>query len=529
MANGAAPPAREYTEYSRATRLVIMIALMLGAIMQVIDTSIVNVAIPQMMGNLGATLDQIGWVSTGYLIAMVIVLPLTGWLSALFGRKRYLAYSMISFTIASVLCGISRTLGQLVLFRIFQGIGGAALISTAQATMMEIFPPQQLGMVQAIYGIGIMVGPTIGPTLGGWLTDNYSWPWIFFINLPIGTLAAILTFLFVHDSEHKRANVGVDLTGIMLLAIGLGSLQVVLEKGNREDWFASPFIVWMSVAAVMGIVGFVLWELRTPHPAVNLRVLRDRGFSAGAIFAVVLGFGLFGGIFILPVFLQQLQHFTALQTGMMMLPGAISTAIVMPFAGKLVSHFPARNLVALGAIAFVVSSFLLSKLTMDTGYSQMFWPLVLRGAAMGFLFVPLTLATLIGLKGKDLADGTGLFNLARTVGGSAGIAVLSTLLDRRMAFHRAILVEHVNLYNPATIIRLRTLEAGFLAKGSSLPVARQQALAIVDRIVQGQAAVLSYADVFYLIAIFFVCALPLLLLFKKGRSIPSGRPGPVAE
>jgi DHA2 family multidrug resistance protein len=365
--------------------------------------------------------------------------------------------------------------------------------------------------------------------LGGWLTDNYSWPWIFFINLPIGTLAAILTFLFVHDSKYKRVNKGVDLTGIMLLAIGLGSLQVVLEKGNRDDWFASPFIAWMSVAAVIGIVGFVLWELHTPNPAVNLRVLRNRGFSAGVLFATVLGFGLFGGIFILPVFLQQLQHFTALQTGMMMLPGAMATAVVMPFAGKLVSHYPARNLVAFGAISFIISSLLLSRLTMDTGYSQMYWPLVLRGAAMGFLFVPLTLATLIGLKGRDLADGTGLFNLARTIGGSAGIAFLSTLLDRRMAFHRAILVEHVNLYSPATIMRLRSLEAGFLAKGSSPPVARQQALAVVDRIVQGQAAVLSYGDAFYLIAIFFVCALPLLLLFQKGKSIPSARPGSPAE
>ena len=278
---------------------------MLGTLLQVIDSSIVNVSIPQMMGNLGVTLDQIGWVSTAYIMANVIVLPLTGWLSSTFGRKRYLATSIVIFTVSSFFCGTSRTLNALIFFRIIQGVEEPRWPSTAQATLMEIFPPQQLGMVQAIFGVGIMAGPTVGPTLGGWITDNYSWPWIFFINLPVGIVATILVILFLHDSKHKRASAGVDFTGIGLLAMGLGAMQVVLEKGNREDWFDSSMITTLAFVSAIALVAFVLWELHTTHPAVNLRILKNRGFAAGTIFATVQGFGLFGGTFVIPVFLQE--------------------------------------------------------------------------------------------------------------------------------------------------------------------------------------------------------------------------------
>lgn len=524
-----AEPIDEFKEYSGATRWIILLALMIGALMQVIDTSIVNVAIPQMMGNLGATLEQIGWVSTGYIISCVIVLPLTGWLSSTFGRKRYLTTSIAIFTAASFLCGASRSLHSLVFFRILQGMGGAALISTAQATMMEIFPPYQLGVVQAIYGLGIMVGPTIGPTLGGWITDNYSWPWIFFINIPIGIVAAILTYMFVHDSKYGKTHKGgIDLIGIGFLAIGLGCLQTVLEKGNNEGWFESSLIIWLSICAVFGLVMFVIWELRTPYPAVNLRVLKNRGFAAGTLFATAVGFGLFGGIFIIPVFLQQLRHYTAEQCGWIVFPGAVATAIVMPLIGKIVSKFPARNLVAIGAIGFIISSFAMRTINMDTGPEHLFWPLVLRGASMGFLFVPLTLATLLGLKGKDMADGTGLFNLSRQVGGSAGIAFLSTLVDHRTSFHRAAIVEHISIYSAATTERLNLLVGGLMAKGFPLPVAKQQALTIIDRTVQGQAAVMAFEDAFIVVGVLFILILPLLLLFKAGKPSMMQKP-PIGE
>ena len=507
----------EYTQYSAATRIVILIALMLGVILEVLDTSIVNVAIPDIMGNLGATLDQVSWVSTGYIIANVIILPLTGWLSAHFGRKRYLGYSMIIFTVASLFCGMSRSLNMLVMFRILQGAGGAALLSTAQATLMEIFPPNQLGMIQGIFGIGVMVGPTVGPTLGGWLTDNYSWPWIFFINLPIGIVATVMTFLFVHDSKIQKKHASVDFVGIILLAIGVGSLQAILEKGNREEWFQSNLICWLSVAMVIGIVSFIIWELRTPHPAVNLRILKNRGFAAGTIFGVVLGFGLYGGIFILPIYLQQLRHYSAAQTGWILFPGGIATACVVPFVGKLINRVNPRNLVAVGTIGFIASMVVLHGITLDTGKENLLWPLILRGASMGFLFLPLTMATLLGLQAREVPAGTGLYNLARQLGGSAGIAFLSTMIDHREAFHRISLIERINVYNPAALQRLSALQSMFVSKGYALNVAKQQALSVINMSVNGQAAILAFEEVFMVIAIVFACALPLLLLFKKVR------------
>jgi len=518
----------EYREYTNAERWIIVVALMLGSIMMIVDTSIVNVAIPTMMGTLGATLTQISWVSTGYIIAAVIMLPLTGWFSARFGRKRFLTYSIIIFTAASFLCGISHGLNELVFFRILQGIGGAALMSTAQATLMEIFPPQQLGMVQAIFGVGMMAGPAIGPTLGGWITTNYNWPWIFFINLPIGIAAAILTYLFIHDSHlQKRRDGGVDFFGIGLLAIGLGCLQTMLEKGNSEGWFDSNFICVLTFFALTGLTAFVFWELHTPHPAVNLRVLRHRSFTAGTLYASILGMGLFGGIFVLPVFLQNLRHYTAMQSGIMMLPAAIATAIIMPVVGKLTGRFSSRNLVAIGSIGFILSTLMLTTLTMDTGYSQLFLPLVLRGMAMALLFVPLTLATLVGLQGQEIADGTGLFNLARQLGGSIGIAVLTTFVDHRTTFHHAILSERISLYNPVALQRLQALQGFFMSKGAPLATARAQALTAIDGIVRGQAAVMAFIDVFILVSAIFIIAMPLIFFLRKG--VPGGRPHVAAE
>ncbi|MCC6442828.1 MAG: DHA2 family efflux MFS transporter permease subunit [Armatimonadetes bacterium] len=516
----------EHEDYTGIIRWIVTAAVLLGVILEILDVSIVNVAIPSMMGNLGATVDQVSWVSTGYIIANVIVLPLTGWLSAHFGRRRYLAGSMILFTAASFLCGTSRSLNELVLFRILQGAGGAALLSTAQATLFEIFPPRQIGMVQALFGIGVTAAPTLGPTLGGWVTDNYSWPWIFFINIPIGTFAAALTLLFLKDSKyHQGGPRRVDALGILLLAVGLGSLQTVLEKGRSEDWFESSFIVILSILAAVGLALFAWWEMRTPEPAVNLRVLKNRGFAAGVLFAVVLGFGLYGGIFILPIYLQQLRGYSAMQTGMILLPGGIATGMMMPMMGRLVYKVPPRNLVALGSLGFAGSMLMLRNITMDTGPEHLLIPLLLRGAALGFLFMPLNLATLISLPPKDIAYGTGLFNLARQLGGSAGIAFLSTFLDHRIDFHRASLAEYISLYDPATLERLRTLSAGLIAKGFPLAMARQQSLAILSRIVQGQASILAFEDCFRMIGVAFLLAIPLLLLFKKG--IPAamrGRP-----
>jgi DHA2 family multidrug resistance protein len=511
----------EFSEYSGTLRWIILVAVMLGTIMQVIDTSIVNVAIPTMMGNLGVTLDEIGWVSTGYIIANVIILPLTGWFSSTFGRRKYLTTSMVIFTASSFFCGTSHTLAQLIFFRVLQGAGGAALLSTAQATLLEIFPPWQQGMVQSIFGIGVMVGPTVGPTLGGWITDNYSWPWIFFINIPIGITASLLTFFFMHDSRHQSApEGGVDVTGIGFLAVGLGCMQVVLEEGNTDDWFQSNFIIWMTVLSALGLVAFILWELHTKYPAVNLRVLKHRELAAGTIFGALTGFGLYGGIFILPVFLQDILGYTAQQTGLIMFPGAMATAFMMPIIGRLIGRFNPRNLAAIGVVGFIASMGLLHQISINTGPDQMYWALILRGASMGFLWLPITLATLSGLRGKDIAEGAGLYNLSRQLGGSTGIAFLSTFLDNRTSYHRAMLVENVTVYSQATMQRLKLLEGAMIAGGSSFHAAQMQALALIDQSVQVQATILAFEDAFLVVGIAFLFALPLLLLF---RTRPMGK------
>lgn len=495
-----------------------MVALMLGVVLEILDVSIVNVAIPDMMGNLGATLDEINWVATGYIVANVIVLPLTGFLSARFGRRRYLAASIILFTVASIFCGLSTSLAQIITFRIIQGAGGAALLSTAQATLFEIFPPNQISMVQAIFGIGVMVGPTVGPTLGGWITDNYTWRWVFFINVPLGIAAAILTLTFLKESRFRETRRRrVDYTGILFLAIGIGSMQIVLDRGNREDWYQSDFIAWFTVFAVVGLIAFVIWELRVDDPAVNLRILRYRDFTAGCLFGIVLGFGLYGVIFILPVFLQSWLGYSATESGWIIFPGGMATALTLPLTGKLGNITAPRNMIAVGTLGFIVSMWMLHNVSLDTGPDQLFWPLVLRGSALGFLFLPLTLAALTSLVGKDIGAGTGLFNLFRQLGGSMGIAFLSTFLDHRTAVHRSILVEQINPFNPVAMQRLRDLQQMLIAKGASPVVAKQQALAMLDKSVEAQATVLSYSDAFLLVAVVFACALPLLFLFKKGK------------
>lgn len=507
----------DYSIYPGVIRWIILVAVMLGTIMQVLDTSIVNVAIPYMMGNLGATIDEINWVSTAYMISNVILLPLTGWLSMRFGRRRYLAYSIILFTTASFCCGMSTSLNQLILFRIIQGAGGAALISTAQATLIEIFPPQQLGMVQGVYAIGVITAPTIGPTLGGWITDNYSWPWIFFVNIPIGIIAATLTLIFLKDSIYQTNRRGkVDFLGIVFLAIGLSCMQVVLEKGERDDWFQSNFIVTLTVISVVALVTFIYWELHIKDPAVNLRILKNRNFSAGVTFAVIYGFALYGGIFVLPIFLQNIRQYTAEQTGLIFLPGGLASMFVQPIAARLVSRVSTRRLVAIGVGAFAGSMYLMHFLTNLTGPENFYWPLVLRGVATGFMFIPLTLATLTGLKGKDLSYGTGLYNLMRYVGGSIGIAWLSTMVDNRISYHRSHLVNYANYFNPAFQHRMSILTHIFITKGAALNVARMQALGMIDGTIQTQASVLAFGDTLLFIARILLFSLPLLLIFQHG-------------
>lgn len=512
-AAGVARPADDPYKH----KYLIAIAVALASVLELIDTSIVNVAIPDMMGNLGATIDEIAWVSTGYIIANVIVIPMSGWLSAYFGRKRYLTGSILLFVLASFLCGTSRSLVELVLWRVMQGVGGGALLSTAQATLFEAFPPEEVGIGQAIFGVGVMVGPTIGPTLGGWIIDNYQWPWIFFINVPLGILAAIMVMAYVRDAAHQERSRTVDFLGIALLTLCIGSLQWMLERGERNDWFESRFIVALLVVSVTSGILLIWRELTVDEPVIDFRVLRSRQLTAGVGFAALLGLALYGSVFVLPVFLQSLHGMTAWQTGKIILPGALASAVTMAVVGKNANRLDARLTVVAGSLLFLLSMYMLSQLTIDAGAHDLFWPLVWRGVGLGLIFVPLTNATMAELRTKDLAQGTGMFNLTRQLGGSLGIAVMATLLTRFTAQQRSLLTEHVVVGDPTVQGRLDLIAHGLMAKGMTALAARHQALAILDRQIGAQASVLAFSKIYLLSGILLVAALPLMLLFRTGK------------
>ena len=499
-------------------KYLIAIAVSLAAMLELIDTSIVNVAIPHMMGNLGATLDEISWVSTGYIIANVIVIPLSCWLSGFFGRKRYLTGSIMLFVAASFMCGAATSLGGLIFWRVVQGLGGGALLSTAQSTLFEAFPPKEVGVGQAVFGVSVMVGPTIGPTLGGYIVDNLSWPWIFYINVPLGFLAAFMVYSYVRDSEHQERSTTIDGTGIALLAICVGSLQWMLERGERFDWFDSRFVTILGLTSLISFILLIWRELSIREPVINMRVLSNRQLAAGVAMGAFLGVALYGSVFVLPVFLQSLHGFTANQTGMVILPGAIASAVTMAVVGRNSARLDARVTVPLGASLFMFSMWKLSLLSYDAGAGDLFWPLVSRGVGLGLIFVPLTGATMAELKPSELAEGTGMFNLTRQLGGSLGIAISATLLGRFTAQSRALLAEHIVNGDPATLARVEMLTRGLTSRGVNALVAKQQALAVLDRQLQGQASVLAFSKLYLLSGITLMVSLPLLLLFRSGKS-----------
>lgn len=496
-------------------KYIIAFAVVLAALMQVIDSSIVNVALPDMMGNLGASLDEIAWVSTGYILASVIVIPLTGFLGDLFGRKRYFVGSIIVFTAASFFCGASHSLGMLIFWRVVQGVGGGALMTVSQAVLFESFPTEEAGMAMALFGLGVMVGPTIGPTLGGWLTDNYGWPWIFFINIPIGIVAAVMIAGYVRDPAHQKRPHRIDYMGIALLIASVSAVQYVLEHGERDDWFASGFITTLVVIGVVGGALLIWRELTTEHPAIDVRVLRHRQMWVGTVLGVVMGIGLYAMSFTLPVFLQANLRMTAEQTGIVLLPGAIATALSMLVAGRLSNRVDARLLITIGVLIFATAAWQLSRMTGQSGAPDFFWPLINRGVGLGLMFVPLTTITLAELDPRELAQGTGLYNFFRQLGGSFGIAGISTLLIRFTAENRANLVAHVTASDPATVSRLQMLAHGLMARGTDFWSAQRQALAVVDQQLMGQASVIAYSRVYVISALIILLLIPLLLLVRK--------------
>ncbi len=502
-------------------RVIITLTAIICTLLEIIDTTIVNVALNDMRGNLGATLTEVAWVITAYAIGNVIIIPMTSWLSTQFGRRNYFAASIMIFTVCSFLCGNANGIWELVLFRLFQGMGGGALLATSQTIITEAYPPEKRNMAQAIYGLGVIVGPTLGPPLGGFIVENYSWPYIFYINIPIGVIATLLTLQFVRNPNYgkKSAVADIDWLGIFLLALSVGSLQYVLEKGQDDDWFSDAYIVVLTCTAFLGGFFFIWRQLTFRNPIVNLRVLKNGNLRVGTILTFLLGFGLYGSTFIIPVYTQSTLGWTAFQSGMLMVPAALTTAFLMPIVGMILSKgVPQQFLVSLGMLIFAVFCFWgYNILTNNTPRDSFTWMLVARGVGLPLLFIPITSLSLSTLKGQEIGQGVAFTGMMRQVGGSFGVALITTFMARQNMLHRSNLVTNLDTNNPAVMNRVTAIQHGFMAKGMTPNVALQSAYRSLDYSITGQANVLSYMDVFYWLGIIFLLAIPFVLFVKSSK------------
>jgi MFS transporter, DHA2 family, multidrug resistance protein len=496
----------------------ITLTTMLGLIMAIVDTSIVNVALNDMAGTLGASIDEIGWVATGYILANVIVMPLNGWLTARFGRRNFYAACIIIFTVSSFLCGTATSVWQLVFYRVIQGFGGGALQPTAQAILFESYPPEKRAGAMAIFGLGAMVGPAIGPTLGGYIVDNYSWPLIFYINLPIGIAAFFMTLAFIKDQTYvKRSTSPVDWVGLGLLTAGVSSLQFVLERGQREDWFTSQTIIIGTAVAVIAIITFVIRELRDPQPLVDLSVFKSRSFTAGNIIGIVTGFGLYGTALVIPLYFQSVLGFTAMGTGIALLPGAIATAVSMPIAGRLTKWIDGRTSIGFGLVLFAIGCWMFGGLNQNASLSDTILPRSIQGFALGFMFVPLTTATLSGISRAKMSGATGVYTLVRQLGGSLGIAILQLVETRRQDSAYATLASGVTMANQ----NVANLLHGAANQGALLSTIFSSAMLNAETI--------AYNDVFRLCAVVFILSVPTIFLLRGGKSGGGEKPAAIVE
>ncbi|MDA8168985.1 MAG: DHA2 family efflux MFS transporter permease subunit [Nitrospiraceae bacterium] len=495
---------------------LIAVTVMAGTIMSALDTSIVNVALPYMKGNLGASVEEITWVATGYILSNVIIMPIIGMLSARFGRKRLYTASVALFTASSMLCGLSWSLSSLVFFRILQGAGGGALIPLAQAILREAFPPEEQGLAMGVYGFGVVLGPAFGPTIGGWLTDNYSWPWIFYINVPIGILNLVLISRFLHDPPYlKREKGKVDFPGLFFLVAGLGALQLLLEKGDQKDWFESSFIVYLAVISLAGLAFFIWRELTAGQPAVDLRILKNVPFTSGTSLGGVMGLGLYGSLFVLPLFLQQMLGYPALDSGLVLMPRSLAMAFAMPVSGRLYNRLGPRVLIGAGLIISAFSFWELSRMSLDVGFRDLFLPQFLQGTGFGMIFVALSTVALATVERQRMTAATGLYNVVRQVFGSIGIAIAATQLTRGDNIYRAALVKNLTPFSTVASYRAGVLAGAMAARGADPVTARHKALGIIDMELGRQAGMLSFDRVFYLIAVLFVLSVPLVFLLKE--------------
>ena len=498
---------------------IIAVAVMLSTFMEVLDTTVVNVSLPHIAGSLSATVDEATWTLTSYLVSNAIILPLTGWLSNFFGRKRMLMLSVTGFTVASFLCGLAPSLPFLIVCRVIQGACGGGLQPISQAVLLESFPPEDRGKAMGFWGLGIVVAPLLGPVLGGWLTDSYSWRWVFYINVPIGLASIVMTRLFVFDPVYiRRTSQKIDYWGIGMLAVGIGALQVVLDKGQEKDWFATTWITVFACLSVVVLAAFILHELRASEPVVNLRVFKDRTYSTGVFLMTLLGVALYGTTVLIPLVLQTLLGYPALAAGIAMAPRGLGSFIAMPLVGLIMAKFDPRKLLTIGMIVCASTLLQFSRLNLQAGYWDFFWPQFEMGLALGLVFVPLTTTSMGFIPKETMGNATSLYNLVRNLGGSIGISAVNTMQIRREQANINILGRHVNPYDSASRQMLGALQKMYLSRGGDMVSAAHQAQATVFRMVEQQSSMLAYNTVFRLLAGLFLLMIPFVFLMHRPES-----------
>ena len=505
---------------------LIAMGVMMATFMEVLDTSIANIALPHIAGSLSATPEEATWVLTSYLVSNAIVLPTTGWLANHFGRKRVFITCILMFTLSSALCGLAWSLPTLIFARILQGIGGGAMVPIAQSIMLESFPRPKRGAAMAIFAHGVVVAPILGPTLGGWITDSYSWRWIFYINLPVGIMAILAAQWLVEDPPYIQRNKSatIDYVGFGLLAVWLATLQILLDKGQEADWFGAVWVRWFTLASVSSFAAFIWWQLRAKHPLVDLSVFKNRNFTIGLILMTTLGAILYGTTAQLPLFLQTLMGYPALQSGYAMSPRGIAAFITTFFVGRLVGKMRAKWMLVIGFTLLAISSFMLSNLNLQVAQINVIWPSIVNGIAISFIFVPLTTATMSQLHQQQLGNATGLYNLMRNLGGSIGIAFVTTMLARGAQVHQAQMVGHLAPDNPAFRQQFDAAHKLLAHHGDSVTASRQAYNAVYSLLDQ-QAHLLAFVDNFYIFGAMALVTMPLIFLFKRVTAPTKPLPG----
>jgi MFS transporter, DHA2 family, multidrug resistance protein len=498
---------------------LIAVSVMLATFMEVLDTTVVNVSLPHIAGSLSVTIDEATWALTSYLVANAIILPMTGWLASVFGRKNLLMISVVGFTIASFLCGLAPTLGSLIFFRIVQGATGGALQPLSQAVLLESFPPEDRGKAMGLWGLGVVVAPILGPVLGGWLTDSYSWRWVFYINIPVGVASLVMTNMFIFDPPYlSREKRKIDYWGIGMLAVGIGTLQFVLDKGQEADWFSSNIITTLSVISAVTLTALIWHLLHTDDPVVDLRVFKARSYAVGVFLMTVVGFVLYGSLVLLPIMLQTLLGYPSLQAGIAKAPRGIGSFFMMPITGALTGRFDARKLLTIGLVVGGGTLLWLSYLNLQAGYWDIFWPQLVQGGGLALLFVPLTTVSMDPIPREKMGNATSLFNLMRNIGGSIGIATTGTMIARNQQRVTATLGENISAYDPISQNMFEQMRAGFMAAGADAVTATERTYAAMFGMLSRQAAMVSFVGLFQTLGIVFLLLIPLVLLMKRPGS-----------